>query len=546
MKFFKLLLLILLLTTIAFAQQKTLERRYVPIIRPVAGTLLLGLTIQNWHAYKYNLQNNSWSLVPWQVDERSDDGKYNKKEFIDGVIGQNDEILFMPCDLGDRAPQTAWPDEEQSRQFRRIELAFTDSPGVNQQGWIYLFRNDSPDSVAVGYFQYIAAPVDMPAADTVKSRVYRIGHNADGWIDFATIALAPGKDLIDRLKLRLSGTSAAFPDIGSYAISEDMIKAQDDPVTFHPGNIRSFQDERADLFLPFDAPPIPDANYQMQYFPYSFRITLDNFSLNRTLLVVMGVNNLRPSLDLSEAAIGMKFYSNKNRNGIDIDGIPDSPDISLDEASGLQWAMATGDAGSILLIQELPDVANSTMTLYYRDDKNGGTSDSTVDTGDMRSFGDMGLRVRANGPALETDNISLKYNTYFIDQPNLDASFGDKLAAWEKNGLEMQVVEQNYEPLVVKNNSGHPRSFYLYPAYPNPFKPGSGSVMFRFKNKNASADLSIFNLLGQRIMHFSHLQKKTISWNGLDGRDYPVPPGIYFYRLQNGRHSMTRKILFLP
>lgn len=543
MKFFKLLLLILFLTTIAFAQQKTLKRRYVPIIRPVAGTPLLGLTIKDWHAYKYDVQNDSWSLVPWQVDERSDDGKYNKKEFIDGVIGQNDEILFMPGDLGDRAPQTAWPDDAQSRQYRRIELAFADSLDTNQQGWIYLFRNDSPDSVAAGYFQYIAAPADVPAADTVKSRVYRIGHNADGWIDYAAMALAPAKDFVDRLKLRLSGTSA-LPDIGTYAVSEDMIKAKDDPVTFHPGNIRAFHDERASLFLPFGGPPL-DADYQMQYFPYSFRITLDNFSLNRALLVVMGVNNLRPSLDLNENAVGMKFYSNKNRSGIDIDGVPDNPDISLDETFGLQWAMATGDAGSILIIQELPNVENSTKTLYYRDDKNGGTNDATTDTGDMRSYGDMGLQVRANGPALETDNISLKYNTYFIDQPNLDASFGDKLAAWEKTGLEMRVVEQSYDPSIVRNNFEHPASFYLYPAYPNPFKPGSGSVMFRFKNKNASADLLIFNVLGQKIMHFSHLQNKTISWNGLNGQGYPVPPGIYFYRLQDGRNSMTRKIVFL-
>ncbi|NIA31415.1 MAG: hypothetical protein GWP06_16095, partial [Actinobacteria bacterium] len=475
MKINKLFLLILFLTTISFAQQKTLERRYVPIIRPVAGTPLLGLTIRNWHAYKYNLQNDSWSLVPWQIDERSDDGKYNKKEFIDGVIGANDEILFMPGDLGDRAAQTAWPDDEQSRQYHRLELAFSDSSDANQQGWIYLFRNGSPDSVAAGYFQYIAAPLDAPAADTVISRVYRIGHNADGWIDYAAIALAPGQNIIDRLKLRLSGTSA-LSDIGSYAISEDMIKAQDDPVTFHPGNIRSFHDERANLFLPFGGPPV-NADYQMQYFPYSFRITLDNFSLNRTLLAVMGVNNLRSSLDLSEAAIGMKFYSNKNRNGIDIDGIPDSPNISLDETSHLQWAMATGDAGSIFIIQELPNVENSTMNLYYRDDKSGGTSDSTTDTGDMRSFGDMGLRVRANGPALQTDNISLKYNTYFIDQPNLDASFGDKLAAWEETGPEMKVIEQSYDLSIVRNNLERPASFYLYPAYPNPFKPGSGSVM---------------------------------------------------------------------
>ncbi len=544
MKFIKLILLTLLLPTIMFAQQKTLERRYVPIIQPVDGTYLLGLTIQDWHAWKYDEQNDSWMLVPFQVDERSDDGKYNKKEFIDGVIGKYDEILFMPGDLGDRAPQTSWIDDEQSRQSSRLEITFVDSLDFSKQGWIYLFRNDNPDSVAGSYFQYISAPVEAPAADTVISRVYCIGHNADGWIDFATIALAPGKDLIDRLKLRLSGTSA-LPDIGSYAISEDMIKAKDDPVTFHLGNIRSFHDERANLFLPFGGPPV-DADYQMQYFPYSFRITLDNFSLNRTLLIVMGVNNLRPSLDLSEGAAGMTFYSNKNRGGIDINGVPDNPDISLDETLGQQWAMATGDAGSIFIIQELPNVENSTMTLYYRDDKNGGTNDSTADTGDMRSYGDMGLRVRANGPALETDNISLKYNTYFIDQPNLDASFGDKLVSWEKTGLEMKVVEQNYDPSIVKNELEPPASFYLYPAYPNPFEQGKSSIVFTFESQNRDADLYILNVLGQEIMRFSHLKTKVISWNGLDGRGYPVMPGIYFYRLQSGKHSMTRKILLLP
>jgi len=114
---YSLMLILTVLHTLSFARTRTMDRKYIPIIvsnlqSPLINLKygdLTGTTIKDrdltylWHAYKYNAAKDQWTAVPWQIDELdSTDTKYNKHEFIDGIIDIHCELLMMPEDLGDR------------------------------------------------------------------------------------------------------------------------------------------------------------------------------------------------------------------------------------------------------------------------------------------------------------------------------------------------------------------------------------------------------------------------------------------------------------
>jgi hypothetical protein len=79
----------------------------------------------------------------------------------------------------------------------------------------------------------------------------------------------------------------------------------------------------------------------------------------------------------------------------------------------------------------------------------------------------------------------------------------------------------------------HAREFSLKPNYPNPFNP-STNLAFDIP-KNSTVDVSIFNVLGQKIATLVTGQvaagAHTIVWNGTTQNGAPVTSGVYFARM---------------
>jgi hypothetical protein len=525
------------------AQTKSIDRKYVPIVLKGYQMTVPSMRIDKWRAYRYDAAGNLWRPIPFQVDEVDADGDYNNE--TDGQIDTNDEVLLMPEDLGDRAPAGRWLEDQSSRNGSRIELAFSDTSDGLKEGWIYLFQDVSNPPVVEGYLSYSPPPAGT-AADTAKSKAYQIGYNENGWIDHASLSLNPHLDLIDRLKLRLSGNSQ-WPGIGEYVVTENVMKASEYPSTSpHIGIIRAFLDRRANLTVPFWPTPIP-ADHQVQFLPYCFRLSIIDVPLNPIFAGIAGLQNLRYSLDFSAKAEGLRFYSEKSTEGIPIDGVPDNPDISLDPRQERHWLMASGDLGTVMVILDTINIANSTVSLYYRDDASGGTNDDSPDTGDNSSYGDMGLWVA--GESLVTNKITMNFTAYFIDRPNLDAAFAARLFSWEQHKLVFSVSEQSFDPTSVGGRQGLPEGFQLFPAYPNPFNAGRQTLNIDFEvaSFNEPSELVIFNTLGQEIIRRQNyspsLGRQTISWDGRGANGQAVPPGIYFCRLQQGHLFKTQKLL---
>src|SRR3990172_5241778 len=163
-----------------------------------------------------------------------------------------------------------------------------------------------------GYISYGKGSAGT-GADTVKSSAYYVASNEEGWIDLISIAPDFKRNRIDRLKLRLAGSSIT--------LTENLLKAQEDPSTFHKKPIRSFHDRRYNLHI--DEFPALKASVDpsLHFLPYSFKTGVQDAELESPLLLsIFGVNSLRQSLDFSPQSTGMKFYSAKNRNGVAIDG----------------------------------------------------------------------------------------------------------------------------------------------------------------------------------------------------------------------------------
>lgn len=92
------------------------------------------------------------------------------------------------------------------------------------------------------------------------------------------------------------------------------------------------------------------------------------------------------------------------------------------------------------------------------------------------------------------------------------------------------------------DESALPSAFELLQNYPNPFNPTT-QISFRLA-EGGDVTLRIYDILGREVSTLvdERLQagnhSKTFDANGLGG-------GVYFYRLQSGQNSQTRKMLLL-
>jgi hypothetical protein len=78
--------------------------------------------------------------------------------------------------------------------------------------------------------------------------------------------------------------------------------------------------------------------------------------------------------------------------------------------------------------------------------------------------------------------------------------------------------------------------------YPNPFNP-STSINFSIPNK-ANVSLKVFDLLGSQIAELVNVEMETGSYN-IEFNAANLPSGIYFYKIQSGNFSETRKMVLL-
>ena len=92
-----------------------------------------------------------------------------------------------------------------------------------------------------------------------------------------------------------------------------------------------------------------------------------------------------------------------------------------------------------------------------------------------------------------------------------------------------------------------PKSIALHQNFPNPFNPQT-SIMYDVP-ATANVSLRIYDLLGRNVVTLVNEQKNAgsyiVEWNGKNSSEIQVTSGIYFYRLEVGQVTTTKKMVLL-
>jgi subtilisin family serine protease len=117
-----------------------------------------------------------------------------------------------------------------------------------------------------------------------------------------------------------------------------------------------------------------------------------------------------------------------------------------------------------------------------------------------------------------------------------------------RNAIKQSRIKYQSIPTDLEEERSHiPSEFALYQNYPNPFNP---ETVIGYQLSVADfVTLKVYDVLGREIQTLVNELKGAgiykINFNGLTSHHSPIPNGIYFYRLQCGAFSQTKKMILL-
>ncbi|GAB4330609.1 MAG: hypothetical protein Kow0037_06510 [Calditrichia bacterium] len=116
-----------------------------------------------------------------------------------------------------------------------------------------------------------------------------------------------------------------------------------------------------------------------------------------------------------------------------------------------------------------------------------------------------------------------------------------------KEGKNIQIANPAVQKLRLRVSEEVPRQFAVEQNYPNPFNP---VTQIRYDiPEDGQVTVAVYNTLGQRVKTlYSGFQKAgryTVYWDATNEYGEAVGSGIYFYRIEAGKHSAIRKMILM-
>jgi len=138
-----------------------------------------------------------------------------------------------------------------------------------------------------------------------------------------------------------------------------------------------------------------------------------------------------------------------------------------------------------------------------------------------------------------TTNTNGAHSVYAVDVNGdgdidvLSASWLDDRIVWYEN---LSIVN------IVENSNEFPTEFRLSQNYPNPFNP---STKIKYQIPELSfVTLKVYDVLGSEILTLVN-EEKPAGYYVADFYASNLPSGIYFYRLQTGFVSKSKKMVLM-
>jgi hypothetical protein len=385
----------------------TLDRSEEPLV--ITGAhfpAFSGAPLNELVVYAY--RSGEWAPVPFQIDEVNISGTFVTND--DGLLGNQDELVFMAGDAGDSVSAAEWPVDTQARLASRYAITVTDPLSASQQAWVYLYRSATLTRSTASYITWTFA------TQTAAAMSYTAAFSPTKFVGLSDLFInGENVDILDRQKTRLQTA------LGT--INEDFLVNTLGPATITlpaTGPIRAATNE-GDLKAAFYRSSI------------EFRVTVNS---------PIAVYSIRSSFDWVSPTISRinTYYDSNTPGGVAIDGVPDvissTPPINWFQVNG----SAAGPGGLVMMIPYVYP-GGGTTTNYYKDND---TLDSN-DTGDQRSYGDAGLQVTCSFPLSPcvAANFTLKAA---ILPAGTSANVGATYYTRAGNPLQVSSTSQRYVP----------------------------------------------------------------------------------------------------
>lgn len=405
-------------------------------VRPAEPLVVSGQQLLPLHGapvdelYLYSFRMGAWVPMAFQIDERDASGSLFVVD--DGLLDDNDELVFQPQEAGDAAGPGLWIADGDSRHWPRLELQISDGVTAGQ-AHAYLYRSASLNG---GIFPQ---PCSYdPPSDTWSTPVYRMGFHPGLWIwdSFSWWeGAAWGPDLLDREKWRLRLSVLGLP----IQLSEENVTPSDLRVVWGPVRLsRAFTGTVTVL----------GQSQSIPFFRQAYASWLGGGSTSLNNDGSMNIQEMRLSVDLDATAVGATI-ANPNNVALTVDGLPDNPVTAISPSQAQAYWSRVDFAGKAWL-QTGSFSGVGTASFYHWDQAAGGTADGTADTGDLQSFGDAGLLfsqiqigqhqigqqflVDASGlvtPAALLSTLGQPFTVQVLEQTPA-AAFGALLALWRQ------------------------------------------------------------------------------------------------------------------
>lgn len=400
----------------------------------VGGNLdsYLGVPLDELVLYGF-FEGEVWRPVPFQIDEVVITGS-SYVSFEDGLLDENDEVLFMGADAGQSVPAENWPADEEARLYPRYAITVTDSLAGGSQGWLYLYRSTTLTRAVESYVAWSEPLQTMTAVS------YTASFSPNEHLGFSNLTLnGQPVDVLDRQKLRVEVTLylGPFPFSNTVYSEEDVADLLGVPLT---------------VTLPVVGPvravgggDLQKVAFYGSHFELAVNAPLTDVISNS---VRIHFDEARVSLDWNDPAVtGMApatYYNSVLAVGVPVDGTPDSV-----LSAAPDWYETAGAAGGLVTVLAV-DPGNGLLSNYYKDN---GMVDP-ADTGDGRSFGDSGLQIAAPNGNSSIGLVTIAQTSYIL--PGGSGNVGESYQARVQTPLLVETAEE------VFGGGPGPLSVYIY------------------------------------------------------------------------------------
>jgi hypothetical protein len=159
------------------------------------------------------------------------------------------------------------------------------------------------------------------------------------------------------------------------------------------------------------------------------------------------------------------------------------------------------------------------------------------------SLGNQIWVARYDGPANNYDDI---FGLAVDDSSNIYVTGTSDMNV---AGIMCTIKYRQFVGVEEKTSSVNPAPlrFALAQNAPNPW--ASGTRISYSLSAPGEASLAVYDALGRRVRAFSphalRLTPHEVFWDGRDDGGRRVPSGVYFYRLQAGGYSDTKKMVLI-